>query len=320
MPDDRGRVLVGKNAEDDVHRTALGKQRRKRGRRSFIMRAVDPGLVALCKQAVFHFLKARGPVGASEPFVERRTVDLEPVLSLQHCPGKIGVTHLKCAGHGRLQGVIERPVAIFQQQRRAILGGDPGNRTFDRRWLRQQNEWHAQLRDARFFGGNAFDPVAEEPFVIDPDIRNAADERAREDVRRIEPAAEPDFDHAGIGLVPREGEEGRGGRCLEKAGANVGAYLANLAQQSRQFGVVDQRSRNPDPLIEADEVRACKGVNSISGSFQARAKEGAGRPLAVGSGDVEDRGQTILRPPERIEQRDIRSSPRISMPGESRSR
>ena len=43
------------------------------------------------------------------------------------------------------------------------------------------------------------------------------DQRVLDDVGRIEPAAEPDLEDAGVGRRAREGEEGGGGRDFEEA-------------------------------------------------------------------------------------------------------
>ena len=60
-----------------------------------------------------------------------------------------------------------------------------------------------------FLAGDVDHPSAEELLVVEGEAGDAADQRPLDDVGRVEPAAEADFEDAGVGRRAREGEEAR---------------------------------------------------------------------------------------------------------------
>ena len=80
------------------------------------------------------------------------------------------------------------------------------------------------------------------------------------------------------------------------------ASSTSVEQRGERF-VVDQPAGDPDALVEADEVRAGEDMDRVARRFERGAEEGAGRALAVGAGDVEDRRKLVLRAAEPVEQR-----------------
>src|SRR5581483_5970386 len=113
-------------------------------------------------------------------------------------------------------------------------------------------------------------------------------------VGRVESAAEADFEDAGVRRRAREGEQGDRGRDLEEARFDSGTRVEHLGQKFRQRLIVDQAARDPDPLIEADEVRAGEGVYRTAARFERRAEKSDGRALSVRSGDMEDWREPVL--------------------------
>jgi hypothetical protein len=66
--------------------------------------------------------------------------------------------------------------------------------------------------------------------VVDPQRGDPADRGGGDHVGRVEAAAEPGLDHAGVGRVAGEGEEGGGGGDLEEAGAKVFARVEDFLE------------------------------------------------------------------------------------------
>ena len=121
-------------------------------------------------------------------------------------------------------------------------------------------------------------------------------------IGRVEPAAEADFEDAGVRPVSRESEEGGRGIDLEQAGADVRRWhRARLI--SSASAILDQLAGDADPLVVADQVRAGEGMHLLARRLERGAQEGAGRSLAVGAGDMEDGRQPVLRAAQLVEQR-----------------
>ena len=179
------------------------------------------------------------------------------------------------------------------------------------------DERHARLGDAGLLGGDRLEPGAEEELVVEAELGDAADGGRGDDVGGVEPAAEADLDDAGVGRRARESEEGgRGGR-LEEADLDPVRGVERLREQVGERFVLDQLAGEPDALVEADEMRAGIDVGREAGRLDRGAQEGAGRALAVGAGDMEDRRQPTLRIAEPVEQR-ARSAPARARPCRAR--
>ena len=67
--------------------------------------------------------------------------------------------------------------------------------------------------------------------MIDAERGDAAARRVLEHVGRVEPAAEADLDHAGIGRVAGEGEERGSGGDLEEARVEAVAGVEHFLEQ-----------------------------------------------------------------------------------------
>ncbi len=152
--------------------------------------------------------------------------------------------------------IVGVPGAAARQPERARRRRGLADPRGERRRIGLGDERHALLGDARFLGGDLLERVAEEGVMVVAELGDAADERRGDDVGRVEPAAEPDLDDAGVGGRAREGEEGgRRGR-LEEADLHVAGGVERLGEQSRQRLVLDQPAGEADALVEADEMRA----------------------------------------------------------------
>ena len=85
--------------------------------------------------------------------------------------------------------------------------------------------------------------VAEELLMVEREVGDAGDQRLVDDIGRIEPAAEPDFEDAGVGRRPREGEQRDRGRDFEEARLDPAAASITSASSCRQRLVLDQAVR-----------------------------------------------------------------------------
>ncbi len=195
------------------------------------------------------------------------------------------------------------PAAAARNPERAGRLGDFADPGRDRLGIGQSDQGHLRLGDAGFLGGDAFERVAEEGVMIVAQLGDGADQRRRDDVGRVEPAAEPDLDDRGIGWGAGESEEGGGGGRLEEAQLHAVGGVERLGEQGGQRLIVDQPPGEADALVEADQMRAGIDMRREARRLDRRAQKGAGRALAVGPGDVEDRRQALLGIAELGEQR-----------------
>ena len=75
----------------------------------------------------------------------------------------------------------------------------------------------------------------------------------------------------------------------------IRGFVEHFFKQRGKQRVVDQRSGEPDTLVEAYEMWAGVSVNAAPLCFEYRAEEGAGRTLAVGASNVESARELVLR-------------------------
>ena len=138
--------------------------------------------------------------------------------------------------------------------------------------------------------------------MVHPECRDAGHCRPH-DVGRIEPAAQADLDDGGRRRRARKRQKSGGGGHLEEAGADPVRHRQHLAEQRRQRSIVDQPPSHPDTLVEADEVRRGIDMDVAPRRLDRGAQKGAGRPFAVGAGDVKHRRQRQVRIAETGQQR-----------------
>lgn len=80
--------------------------------------------------------------------------------------------------------------------------------------------------------------------------------------------------------------------------------VEHLFEQCCEMIVFDQCPRDPDAFVETNEVWAGVDMRLEPGRLHGGPQESAGRPLAVGSGDVEHGRQVIFRIAEPFEESD----------------
>ncbi len=138
--------------------------------------------------------------------------------------------------------------------------------------------------------------------MVDADAGDAGDERAGDDVGRVEAAAEPDLEDRRVRWRACESDQRRSGRHLEEARLDPVAMVEHFAEKRGEHFIIDQLAGDADALVEADEVGAGKGVNGPARCFDRGAEEGDRRAFAVGAGDMEHGGKGVLWPSQSLEQ------------------
>ena len=107
--------------------------------------------------------------------------------------------------------------------------------------------------------------------MVDAERRNAADCRSRNNIGRVEPAAEAYLDDASIGGGAGKGEKRDGGGHFEKARLQPIGMVQHFGKQRGQHGVVDEFTRDPNTLIKADQMRAGVDMGGQSCRFDGGA-------------------------------------------------
>jgi hypothetical protein len=172
--------------------------------------------------------------------------------------------------------------------------------------LRADDHRAAGLDDARFLGGDEFDAVAEIGLVVERHRHDQRDSRVGDDVGRIETAAQPHLDDRRVGRLLGKQDEGDGGEDFEDGDRLAAIGLRHPRDGFRQQRIIDELAAalgaQPVAFVPVDQMRRGVDVHPVACGFQQRSREGGGRALAVGAGDVDDRRQVELRIAEPVEQ------------------
>jgi hypothetical protein len=130
--------------------------------------------------------------------------------------------------------------------------------------VRRQND-RATVDDASFFAGDLADRRAEELGVVVADGRDERGEGA-DDIRGIEAAAHPHFEHHDLASRFGEGDEGDQGQSFEICWQDFGA-LGSVAESSdgrAQRILADHRSVDHPALAQLDQMWRGVEARSVS--------------------------------------------------------
>ena len=234
--DDRIRILVGQDAEDDVLRTMVVEQVRPAPSPPPTLCAPSTQVCAVpLKRTRRQLLETRRPLRGGSPLKNEARPTGSAVLALEHLPGEV-----RRSGPDARPAMTDRSVESIAQSRPSQIDG--GSALFGGALDRilglaapapRTTSGTPGLGDAGLLGGDLREARAEELLMVEAERGDAADQRPLDDVGRVEPAAEPDLDDAGVGGRSRESEEGGGGGHLEEAGVDAVAGVEHLAEQRR---------------------------------------------------------------------------------------
>jgi hypothetical protein len=160
--------------------------------------------------------------------------------------------------------------------------------------LRAGHDRHARLDDSGLLARDQFQRIAEHFAVIERNGRDRAGRRAGDHVGGIRAPTQPDLQHAQLRRIFREQHEGHRRQHLEHRDRVSGIDLFHPVQRGDQRGVAHQFARNPEPLVQAHQMRRCRNVNPHPRRLADRADEGAGAALSIGAGDMDHRRQSPL--------------------------
>ncbi len=137
--------------------------------------------------------------------------------------------------------------------------------------------------------------------MIERNRRDAGGNRINH-IGRVKTAAQPHFQHHGIGAMARKGKKGRGGGDFEKGNWRTAIGEFAFLQRRGQLLFGNQPPGNPDPLMEMNQMRRGINVHAVSGTLQHRAQESADRTFSVGARDMDDRRNVAFRMAQDAEQ------------------
>ena len=151
-----------------------------------------------------------------------------------------------------------------------------------------------RLRMPAFSRGDAAERVAEILWWSMSMVVMTVSARLLDDVGRVEPAAETDFEDqksAGVRLKARKAAA----VVISKKVIGSPALAASHLEQRREIVFGDQLAGHADALVEAHEMRRGVDMDAEARGLHDGAEIGDGRALAVGAGDMDHRRQLALR-------------------------
>ncbi len=147
---------------------------------------------------------------------------------------------------------------------------------------------HTCAEDAGFFAADAFPVRTEIVHVVEI---HGGDHRAVpvECVNRIEPPAEPDFQHGNVHILTDE-DIHRSQRAEFKIRQRIRrACIFDTLECRHEAGIVDFAPRNPYALVVAQQMGRGVQADTIAGTGQNGLKHRAHRAFAVGTAYGNDR-------------------------------
>ena len=104
-------------------------------------------------------------------------------------------------GKSRNELRVDLPIAAFEQHGGARVGSGTSDRRLRVGRLGQRDQRDTALGDGGFLGRNLGERLAKILLMVEADAGDAGDERAGDDVGRVEPAAKPDLEDAASARV-----------------------------------------------------------------------------------------------------------------------
>ena len=151
----------------------------------------------------------------------------------------------------------------------------------------------AGAENARLLAADGLARGAEKIHVIEIDAGDDGDV-GLVDVGGVEPPAEADLEDDGVERLRGEDLPRRQRAELEIGQRHVAARRFDPREALAQRGVVDRPPVDADALVVIDQMRRGVEADAIAGAAQDALEHGAGRALAVGAADEDDRAGLAL--------------------------
>ena len=130
--------------------------------------------------------------------------------------------------------------------------------------------------------------------MIPGDRRDHAGQRLGDDIRRVEPAAQPHLQQQHVRRGVREQQEGRGRRGFEDGETVAAGRSFHRIERGDQRRRLDQPPRQTDAFAKIDEMGRGVDMHAPARGLEDRAQEGDHRALAVGARDMDGGRQAVL--------------------------
>jgi len=186
------------------------------------------------------------------------------------------------------------PIAADNGQRRAALGGDPFQGGQGLRLLGRRDDRHAGLDDAPLLESDLGQRVAQQLGVVEAQAGDDRHQR-RQDVRRVQPAAQANLDDGHVHRAGGEVVEGQGGDDFEPGDARRGldgrAHAIHDGDERRlgDAAIGGVGRQDADAFAELTQVGRGVEADAQPSQPQAGGAHGRHRAFALGAGDVERR-------------------------------
>ena len=278
--------LAGQHAQNHMHRPALrgfGQPVGQGFAGGRIMAAINPqfglrqpALQALDQHPVFQFLQARRPV-------DRLQADghglLRQAQFFRQGQGGGGIVQLMGTGQSRTRQ-IDRPVKSVKADQRAVClkgrgkrhrgafaCGKSGQEFHHFGGLASDDGGHAGFQNPGLFLGNRQNRIAEKILMVHGNRRDGGTFRG-DDIGRVQPPAQTDFQNQRIGMVLGKSQKRRRRGDLKKrdGAALIGFFDPRQNIFQKRLGNFCAGQNNP--FVKADEMRRMISMHALALGFQ----------------------------------------------------
>ena len=216
------------------------------------------------------------------------------------------VVHRAAIGKGLpVDAVAQRldGVRVRLRERDAQPGARPAQHRAHLRRLRIADGARAGLEDARLLARDLRERVAEDLRVIQTDVRDDGACRRADDIRRVQPAAEPDLEHHDVAAAALKPEHGRRRHELKLRRLVVHGRNARLQRLARgsKLRVRDWLAVDLHALGELLEKRGREQPRRIARRLQNGREHRRRAAFAVRARDVHEL-QRVLRVADAVQQ------------------
>ena len=262
-------------------------------------------------------LQPRGPGRLGDALSNRRIIQPGQARGTQGRDGNAGIIRLmrsyqprrrqaqRAGGIAVVQTLgrcLIKPILPAPEQRCAAFGCR-GADDFQRcRCLRTRGARHAAAHDPGFLPRDLAERIAQKIHVIHGNGGNGGCRRARHDIRRIQPSAQPHFQHQQISRHTAEQHKGRRRGYLKHRDRRARIHRFHFFQRRGQRLIRHVVSRQPDAFVKMHQMGRGIDMHALPRRFADGAQKSAGRTLAIRPRHMNDRRQAPFRMAELCQQ------------------